>query len=146
MASAGFEFRMENRWEDFRALLDAADGWAEARSLSGPTRARWRLVLDEIVGNIIRYGEDPSGDGRFDIRVTTHCDAGSLVVGIRDGSVAFDPLAHEPPELDAALEDREIGGLGIHLVRRLAEQVAYRRENGENILDLTLDATSSGSS
>ena len=56
------------------------------------------------------------------------------------GAPAYDPLAHAPPDLDADIADRPIGGLGIHLVRELAQDARYRREDGWNILRIELDA------
>ena len=67
-------------------------------------------------------------------------DAGRVVLDIRDNGAAYDPLAHPPPDLEADIAQRPIGGLGIHLVRELSQDVQYRRQDGWNALRVVLDA------
>jgi anti-sigma regulatory factor (Ser/Thr protein kinase) len=62
---------------------------------------------------------------------------GVLRVEIVDEAAAFDPLARPAPDTDQALEERPIGGLGIHIVKQLMDDVRYRREGGKNVLTLT---------
>ncbi len=92
------------------------------------------LVLEEIVINVINYGHD-GGLHAVDISLVTDDDA--LTIEIVDDGRPFDPLHDAPqPDVDAELEDREIGGLGIHIVRKLMDDVRYCRENGKNRLTM----------
>ncbi len=88
------------------------------------------LVLDELSVNIVNYGGAAS-----EIEVSLAADADEVRVEISDDGLPFDPL-HDAaePDLDAPLEDRPIGGLGIHLVREMMDELHYRREDGKNRL------------
>ena len=88
------------------------------------------LVLDELSVNIVNYGEEAS-----EIEVCLDADAEEVRVEITDDGRPFDPLNDAiEPDLDAPLEDRAIGGLGIHLVREMMDELHYSREDGKNRL------------
>ena len=88
------------------------------------------LVLDELSVNIVNYGEEAS-----EIEVCLAADAEEVRVEISDDGRPFDPLTDAiEPDLDAPLEDRPIGGLGIHLVREMMDELHYSREDGKNRL------------
>lgn len=90
------------------------------------------LALDEAVSNIIAHAHDDAG--RHDIAVRVALADGALNVELSDDGRAFDPRAAPAPDLDAPLDERPVGGLGIHLLRRLMDEVHYRREGGRNHL------------
>ncbi len=94
-----------------------------------------QLALDEIVTNIISYGY--TDEDEHHIRVRLDRQNGSLVITVEDNARAFNPLDVPTPDLSASLNDRPIGGLGIHLVRRVMDALTYRREQDRNILVLT---------
>ena len=88
------------------------------------------LVLDELSVNIVNYGGEAS-----EIEVSLAADAQEVRVEISDDGRPFDPLNDAAePDLDAPLEERSIGGLGIHLVREMMDELYYRREDGKNRL------------
>ncbi len=72
-------------------------------------------------------------------------DGDRITLEFRDDCVAYNPLERDEPDLDADIEDRPIGGLGVHLIRQLAEEVSYVREEPHNILRVVLRAEPSGS-
>lgn len=92
------------------------------------------LVLEEAVSNVIMYAY-PQG-GEHDITITSTYTQGMLTITVQDDGIAFDPT--QAPEVDVTLtaEERPIGGLGIHLMRQLTDEVAYRRMEGHNILTI----------
>ena len=93
-----------------------------------------RLVLDELLSNLHKYGRR---DGRGPaVEVEARVEAGALALTIGDDGPPFDPLAAPQPRLDAALAQREIGGLGLHLVRQIMHQARYERDAGWNRLRL----------
>ena len=101
-----------------------------------PSRALYavNLALDEVVTNVVLYGFENSTGQEVAVRVeTTGDDLRSEVV---DGGREFNPLDAPLPDLTAALEERALGGLGIHLVRSLMDRVEYRRENAKNVLTM----------
>lgn len=88
------------------------------------------LVLDELWVNVVHY----SG-ATGDVEVSLDADADEVRLEIADDGRPFDPLSEVvEPDLDAALEDRPIGGLGIFLVREMMDELHYRREDGKNRL------------
>lgn len=92
-----------------------------------------QLAVEEAITNIIVHGYR-GGTGEIVIR----CRATEEQVEVRveDTAPAFDPLSLPEPDLTAAVEDRKIGGLGVFLIRQVMDGIAYRRENGKNILVL----------
>ena len=92
------------------------------------------LALEEIVINVMNYGHD---DGLHEIEISLFADENALTIEIVDDGRPFDPLHDAPkPSVTAELEDRDIGGLGIHLVREIMDDVRYRREEGKNHLTM----------
>ena len=83
-----------------------------------------RLTIEEIATNIIKYGY--SGDPAGPIQVECWCEHGELHVVIRDRGTPFDPHSAPAPDLVADLAQRKIGGLGLFLVRELADELIYR--------------------
>ena len=92
------------------------------------------VALDEILTNAVNYGFE---DGEaHEILLTLSILSGLLTVEVKDDGRPFDPLAIPAPDLDADLENRQIGGLGMHFVRTLLDRVSYDRRNGWNVLTL----------
>lgn len=83
------------------------------------------LMLDELITNIVMHGYGPSADGQ--VRVDASVEAGRFVVTLTGRAFAFDPLQVPAPDTTMELEEREIGGLGVHFVRRMADELSYRR-------------------
>jgi anti-sigma regulatory factor (Ser/Thr protein kinase) len=92
------------------------------------------LALDEVVTNVVRHGFDDATGQEVVAHLTVK--TGEVVTEVTDGGRAFDPMAVPPPNLEAPLSERALGGLGIHLIRSLMDGVEYRRENGKNVLTM----------
>lgn len=91
------------------------------------------IILDEIVSNIVRC----SGSSTFGIALE-RTPEGLLMVFTDEGK-PFDPTQEaEEPDVTAALEVREVGGLGIFMVKKMAKSVSYRRDAGRNILTILI--------
>jgi serine/threonine-protein kinase RsbW len=99
------------------------------------------LLIDELIMNVCThaYPDDIPGDVTVSYSVSA---PGVLSVEVADQGVAFNPLKAGPPDLTLSLEDRPIGGLGIHLVKTLATSLTYRREQGWNRLSFGISAGS----
>jgi sigma-B regulation protein RsbU (phosphoserine phosphatase) len=88
------------------------------------------IVVDEIFANICSYAyEHPVGDAA--VRVTA---AEDIVIEFKDSGVAFNPLDTEDPDVTLPEDQRQIGGLGIFMVKNIMDSVEYRREGAKNIL------------
>lgn len=93
------------------------------------------LAVDEILTNIILYAFPRREDHEVQINVRLEDD--TLTLEFEDSGRPFDPVGMPEPDLEATLEDRPVGGLGIHIVRRLVDDMSYRRDEDRNVLTLT---------
>jgi serine/threonine-protein kinase RsbW len=93
------------------------------------------LAVEEVLVNICNYAY-PQSEGN--VEITCRQDAERFTVEIEDRGVSFDFLSAQDPDLSVHLDQRRIGGLGIFLVKKLADDVRYRREGDRNILTLTV--------
>ena len=101
-----------------------------------PSRALYamNLALDEVVTNTILYGfEDATGK---ELTVRLSVVTGEVRGELVDEGREFDPKTVPSPNLEAPLQERELGGLGLHLVRSLMDKLDYRRDGAKNILSL----------
>ncbi len=120
------------------AFIAAVTKTAESSGLAPETIFNIELALEEALVNVINYAyEGKNGD----IQVVCRTGGGSFVVEITDTGAAFDMTALPPPDLDADIADRKIGGLGIHFIKVLAHPATYRREQEKNILSMTFCAS-----
>ena len=94
-----------------------------------------RLALDEVVTNVISYGFDPGTMAV--IELDTVVRGNKVVITIADQGHPFDPTQNETPDVEAALDDRPIGGLGIFLVKQVMDEVSYERIDDRNVLTLS---------
>ena len=94
-----------------------------------------KLVVEEIGLNIIDYGYAGEQSGEIEIRF--RCGKETLTIDIIDEGKSFDPLTESPaPNTSAQIEERPIGGLGVHLVKQMMDEVRYVREGTCNRLTL----------
>lgn len=98
-----------------------------------------RLVTEEIVVNINNYAYTNKEKGYLIVSIEKKED--NLIMEFRDGGVPFDPLVKEDPDITLPLEEREIGGLGIFLTKKLMDSLSYNRVSGENVLILVKHIT-----
>lgn len=93
-----------------------------------------QLAVDEACSNIALYGYPDREPGS--ITIACIVDTDSIRVTITDDGIPFDPLTAPPPPLDLPVEERAIGGLGIHFIRTVTDSVAYAREGERNVLSM----------
>ena len=108
-----------------------------ARSAEWPAKVEYQiqLALEEIVINIVNYSSCSNGHVKVNVNLTSTRDV--ITIEIIDNGQAFDPLTDAPPpDTESTLEDRPTGGLGIHFVQTLMDQVSYKRDQGKNQLKL----------
>jgi serine/threonine-protein kinase RsbW len=134
--------RMTNELAEIPRLAARVDAFCVERNIHGGVAHRFNLALEEALTNIVAYGF-PDG-GRHEIEIRVVFEDSSLMASISDDGVAFDPLSQAAPDIHAGVEEREVGGLGIHLLRKLTDAVYYRRRDGRNQLTFRMrtDATS----
>lgn len=93
------------------------------------------IAVEEIYVNIANYAYNPEV-GEATIRCTIENDPLRIIIEFMDGGVPYNPLERENPDLDLSAEERDIGGLGIYMVKTSMDDVSYRHENGKNIFKI----------
>jgi serine/threonine-protein kinase RsbW len=92
-----------------------------------------QLAVEEVITNIIIHGYKQPG---CRIHISCQFTGNHVLIRITDSAPRFDPLSLPEPELDADIDDRKIGGLGIYLVRQVMDEVSYAYRDGRNILTM----------
>jgi anti-sigma regulatory factor (Ser/Thr protein kinase) len=121
-----------SRCTEFVVALAVQAGFAPARL------CEIELVVEEVVTNICRHGYDDQ-PGQVELRCRP-VDGQGLLLEFVDYGRPFDIFAQAPPDLTADLDQREPGGLGLLLIRSMADEVSYNREGNRNILRLIVRA------
>lgn len=130
-SSAGL--RLPAELDRLPAFLDYVRRMAEAAGLSEDRAVRLELAVEETLVNVFGYAyPDRTRAGMVLCRCAPRPDG--LTVEIVDEGAPFDPLARADPDTTLDIDRREPGGLGILLVKRLVDDLAYRREAGQNVL------------
>jgi serine/threonine-protein kinase RsbW len=128
------EARIANRPEQLDVIAAMVRQFGALHALSKAQLRDLDLALDEALTNIIAYGYDGAERGEIVVRLS--CSPTELSAEIEDTGRAFDPTQVPPPNLSLPPGERTIGGLGIHLVRSLMDDVSYMRTQGKNRLQL----------
>jgi anti-sigma regulatory factor (Ser/Thr protein kinase) len=123
---------LTNHLAELPRLADAVAAFVAEQRISERDGFELGLVLEEIFANIVSYGFDEPASHAVEVSLERR--DGVVHVHVADAGQPFDPRDVPPPDLAADLEHRPIGGLGIHLVRKLTEDLAYERQAGINHL------------
>jgi len=123
---------LRNQRSEIGRLVDRIEAFGVEAGLLPDVTFRLTLALDEIVSNVIRHAFDDGADHHIEVRLDVA--NGMVTATVEDDGVPFDPRDAAAPALDAPLEERQAGGLGMHLVRSTMDEIAYRREGGRNVL------------
>lgn len=126
---------LHNDIQEIPLLAAFVDAVAEERQLPADLAMNLNLALEEAVANVMLYAYPEGTAGTVEIAASTQDK--KLIFTVTDSGKPFDPTAAPDINPDAGLEERGIGGLGIHLVRSIMDSVTYRREGDKNILTMT---------
>jgi|RhiMethySRZTD1v2_1073278.scaffolds.fasta_scaffold03143_19 sigma-B regulation protein RsbU (phosphoserine phosphatase) len=133
-ATADLVLDLRATFEEVVRAATAVRGLCEARGVPREPTDDLLLGLDEMLSNIVTYGYPGNPEGAIAVRVAITEEA--LRLDISDRAPAFNPLEAATPDLDAPLDTRPVGGLGVHLARSVMDTMEYARENEENRLRL----------
>lgn len=111
-------------------IIEAVMNCSEVKDLAEDLKFKIRLCVEEVEENILDY----SGSTWVDVSVDSNTD--KLKIVFQDGGVEFDPLSNPEPDINASLEDRQIGGLGIFLCKQMMDGIEYFYEEGKNVLTM----------
>jgi anti-sigma regulatory factor (Ser/Thr protein kinase) len=129
---ASFELVAKSSLDDLSKISDFILDSTRGSELDQRETFHLMMAVDEACTNIIKYG----GSDEIDVKCDVEDDL--VVVQITDDGVAFNPLEAPKPDLNAPLEEREVGGLGIYIIRALMNDVKYEREGGKNVLTMSI--------
>ena len=109
----------------------------QLEALDCPMKAQMQIdiAIDEIFSNIARYAYNPE-IGSATVRVEVSEEPLAVIITFIDGGVPYDPLAAADPDTSLSAEERDIGGLGILIVKKSMDAITYRYEDGKNILSI----------
>lgn len=124
------DLKVETRQEELQRIFARVEELAEEEDWPPALTFKTNLVLEEFGLNIMKYGFD-EGLHTFDVSLTSGADA--ITIEFVDDGRPFNPLEDaNAPELNSAIEDRAVGGLGVHFVMEMTDDFQYRREDSKN--------------
>lgn len=124
--------KIKNEVSEIAPLRDRIGEFCSGVGMPAKAVNNVKLAIDEILTNVISYAFRDSG--AHEITVRAGLEAARLHIEIEDDGWQFNPLSLPDPDIEKPIEERQIGGLGVFLVRRIMDGVEYRRENEKNIL------------
>ena len=127
------ELKLAATVENIEVVTDFINEQLEA--LDCPMKAQMQIdvAIDELFGNIAHYAYTPEvGDAT--VRVEVINDPLAVVITFIDNGIPYDPLAKADPDTTLSAEEREIGGLGIYMVKKTMDEITYEYRDGQNIL------------
>jgi anti-sigma regulatory factor (Ser/Thr protein kinase) len=136
------EITFTNDFGDIDRVNEAFEKFAAQQKLTDHVRRSIKVVFDELLNNIISYAFDDGEEHVLEVRVESAPQM--ITVTISDDGAPFDPFARAEPEVDLPIEERDLGGLGIHLVRQLMDEVSYARREDRNMVVLVKRLEMSG--
>ena len=121
--------------ENIDTVIDFVNEQLEALDCPIKAQTQIDIAIDELFGNIAHYAYNPE-IGQATVRVEVVEDPLSVVITFIDNGVPYDPLAKADPDTTLSAEERDIGGLGIYMVKKSMDDIAYEYKNGQNILKI----------
>lgn len=141
MSRNTISFQMTNKQKCFQIFRPRVEEFGKTHGLTEKQVFTLTLVLDELVTNILSYGYTDFDEHPIDVSLSI--DDTTMSLEIADDGRPFNILTAPEPELHLPVEQRArpIGGMGVHIVKKLMHCIEYRRENGRNIVRLEKDIT-----
>jgi len=127
-------FELKNNLSELSTLCERLERVGGALGIPRRLLFEINLALDELFTNIISYGYADQSEHSIRVRLSAENDL--LTVVLEDDGIPFTPVERLPPEPPCTLEECRVGGLGIHLVKNLMDEVVYSRCGNKNVLTL----------
>ena len=129
------EIKVEARSENVSLVTEFVEEQLECMDCPMKIQMKMGIAIDELFSNIALYAY-PSGDGDVTVRVEKQEEPAAVRITFIDRGVPYDPLKKEDPDVTLSAEEREIGGLGIYLVKKTMDDISYEYKDGQNILSV----------
>ena len=121
--------------ENIEAVTDFVNEQLEAFDCPMKAQMQIDIAIDELFGNIAHYAYNPDV-GEATVKVEVIEDPMSVIITFIDNGVPYDPLKKADPDTSLSADEREIGGLGIFMVKKTMDEVSYEYKDGQNILKI----------
>ncbi|MBO4501524.1 MAG: ATP-binding protein, partial [Clostridia bacterium] len=121
--------------DNLQKVLDYVDAQLEAVDCPMRSRMQFDLAVEEIFVNIAHYAYAPDV-GKATVRTEVSGDPVTVSITFIDRGVPYDPLKKADPDVTLSAEERDIGGLGIFLTKKVMDDISYEYKNGQNVLTL----------
>ena len=129
------EIRIKNKISELEKITRFIEEICEELGLDFEMQMNLNLVIEEMVTNVIFYAYPK--DVEADIELLVKCDGKELTFVLSDQGKAFDPTMRENADMNVNPAERDLGGMGIYIVKNIMNQVTYQRLDGKNLLTMT---------
>ena len=129
------ELKTEAKIENLERVIAFVDEWLEKLGCSMKVQMQIDVAVEELFVNVARYAYAP-GTGDVVLQIESEGEPPAISITLIDGGVPYDPLKKPDPDVTLSAEERQIGGLGIFMVKKSMDDMQYRYENGKNILTI----------
>ncbi|MCI8529630.1 MAG: ATP-binding protein [Lachnospiraceae bacterium] len=129
------ELTVDASIENIQAVTEFVDEQLEAMECPMKAQMQIDIAIDELFGNIAHYAYNPEV-GTATVRVEVTEDPLAVIITFIDNGVPYDPLANDDPDTTLSADERQIGGLGIYMVKKSMDEISYEYQKGQNILKI----------
>jgi len=134
MAETFISLILSNKLSELDALTRGLEQFGAAAGLSTKCIFELSLAMEELFSNIVAHGYPENTDHWIRIHISRKQEM--LIIRLEDEGVPFDPNLADIPDISCSVENRKIGGLGVHLIKHLMNDIVYKRCGNRNILIL----------
>ncbi len=134
------ELTTEATIENIEKVTDFVNEQLEAVDCPMKAQMQIDIAIDELFGNIANYAYHPEV-GSATVRVEVTKSPLAVIITFIDNGVPYDPLAKDDPDTTLSADERQIGGLGIFMVKKSMDQISYEYKDGQNILRIKKNLT-----
>lgn len=129
------ELMIDATIENIETVIAFVNEQLEAFDCPIKSQTQIDIAIDELFGNIAQYAYNPDV-GPVTVRVEVTDSPITVIITFIDNGIPYDPLKKEDPNITLSAEEREIGGLGIYLVKKSMDDISYEYKDGQNILKI----------
>jgi serine/threonine-protein kinase RsbW len=137
MSADRFSLELRNSLSELDTLCQSLQQFGKGLGLSNKALFQICLAVEEIVGNIISHGY--TDDAVHWIKIAISHEQGILIMRLEDDGIPFNPLWAREPDCECPVEERKVGNLGIHLCKKVMDEMIYERFGNKNVLILKKD-------
>ncbi|MBW1767596.1 MAG: ATP-binding protein [Deltaproteobacteria bacterium] len=134
------KIRLPARIKNLERLIEFVSSFANEQGFTQNRKSEIELATDEALVNIVQYAYPDNPTGMVDVSCEMD-EENRFIITLSDTGIPFNPLSLPEPALADHITTREIGGLGILFIKKMVDEVKYRREDGKNILTLIIRKT-----